>query len=976
MSYFSDNYNEIRYPIEDNDSSSGLRRAQIGAIHSIASHFSLINEPAIVVMPTGSGKTAVLMMSAFVERANRILVITPSRLVRTQIKENFQTMKQLIKLKVLRENINLPKVSEIVKKPKNVEEWENFRHFDVIIGTPNSLSPGLKNMPSPPKDLFDLILIDEAHHSPAKTWNDILETFNNAKQILFTATPFRRDHQEIKGRFIYSYSIKEAYKDNIFSKVKYISVNPINESNDIAIAKTAATIFNEDRIKGFNHYLMVRTDSKKRAEELEIVYNKNTNLRLKRVDSSYSYRYVKNAIEKLRKYELDGIICVDMLGEGFDFPNLKLASIHAPHKSLEVTLQFIGRFARTTGENLGMAKFIAVPSELEIETKRLYEEGAVWQDLITDLSQSKIEKEKKVRQTLATFDPPNITKNFVVEDLSLYALYPYCHVKIFQSFKNVDITAPISLPGIEIVYRQNSLKAGTSVIITREPQAPRWSSAIELTGFKHELIVIFYDNTSKLLFINSSKTSDSLYDIIAAKLTDDEYKILPLYKINRVLRDLQEANFFNIGMKNRVLNDNTESYRIIAGSSAQDAINVSDGNLYNRGHVFSSAIDNGDKTTLGYSSASKVWSNNSCQIPELIEWCQKLARKITSKNTVTTNSGLDIIKVGEEIINFPKDLGIIAVDWSEEIYNKVSPPMIIFGSNSKNPISDQLFNVELKIDRNYSNQKQVRIIFKLKDLEYLVEFSLNTKHFYTAVSEANSVIVKNSKDEFSLVEYLNNNPLNIYLSDFSRINGSEIFKTDSNELKDIDPNIITAIDWSNYGVDITNEVSSNPTYLQISIHDYFKEKFRNENHSVVIYDHRSGEIADFIIINELNDNIKISLYHCKGSSDKSPGNRVEDVYEICGQTVKSRIWIKSKGELFEKIRKRISAGSELIKGNFKILSDIQNHMATKQVNYEIILVQPGITKSGLSKSVSSILASAHDYIKRVHGEKFSIIASF
>lgn len=58
-----------------------------------------------------------------------------------------------------------------------------------------------------------------------------------------------------------------------------------------------------------------------------------------------SSKTVYKIIDTLREKELDGIICVDMLGEGFDFPNLKIAAIHDPHKSLANTLQFIGRFA-------------------------------------------------------------------------------------------------------------------------------------------------------------------------------------------------------------------------------------------------------------------------------------------------------------------------------------------------------------------------------------------------------------------------------------------------------------------------------------------------------------------------------------------------------------------------------------------------------------------------------------------------------
>jgi superfamily II DNA or RNA helicase len=40
------------------------------------------------------------------------------------------------------------------------------------------------------KNKFDLVLIDEAHHVPAKTWTEILESTNEAKHFLFTATPF------------------------------------------------------------------------------------------------------------------------------------------------------------------------------------------------------------------------------------------------------------------------------------------------------------------------------------------------------------------------------------------------------------------------------------------------------------------------------------------------------------------------------------------------------------------------------------------------------------------------------------------------------------------------------------------------------------------------------------------------------------------------------------------------------------------
>jgi superfamily II DNA or RNA helicase len=87
-SYFDTHADALRFPERDNDA-SGLRRAQRGAIFAIGSHFSLSKSNALVSMPTGTGKTAVLMMAPYLLRASRTLIITPSRMVRDQIAEEY-----------------------------------------------------------------------------------------------------------------------------------------------------------------------------------------------------------------------------------------------------------------------------------------------------------------------------------------------------------------------------------------------------------------------------------------------------------------------------------------------------------------------------------------------------------------------------------------------------------------------------------------------------------------------------------------------------------------------------------------------------------------------------------------------------------------------------------------------------------------------------------------------------------------------
>ena len=51
--YFSKHYKNISYSI-DSDKNKGLRNAQLGAVHAIASFFTLNQKiAAIIVMPTG-----------------------------------------------------------------------------------------------------------------------------------------------------------------------------------------------------------------------------------------------------------------------------------------------------------------------------------------------------------------------------------------------------------------------------------------------------------------------------------------------------------------------------------------------------------------------------------------------------------------------------------------------------------------------------------------------------------------------------------------------------------------------------------------------------------------------------------------------------------------------------------------------------------------------------------------------------------
>jgi superfamily II DNA or RNA helicase len=96
----------------------------------------------------------------------------------------------------------VPAVHELVHR---VQDWQEIEQYEVVVASPSTISPIHYPESPPPENLFDLVIIDEAHHSSAPTWRAILEHFSAAKALLLTATPRRLDGQRLPGEHIYHY---------------------------------------------------------------------------------------------------------------------------------------------------------------------------------------------------------------------------------------------------------------------------------------------------------------------------------------------------------------------------------------------------------------------------------------------------------------------------------------------------------------------------------------------------------------------------------------------------------------------------------------------------------------------------------------------------------------------------------------------------------------------------------------------------
>src|SRR5690606_275467 len=388
------NFNFLEEDIDANV--NGLREPQIAALYSILSHLKVSDEIGTVVMPTGTGKTETMLSTLVAGKLNKVIITVPSDALRTQIANKFLKLGLLKQFGIINQSVINPKVGIIYQSFQNNEDLLEFiEKSNVIVTTMNILSNFQPSVLATLNSLISNIFIDEAHHVEANSWKRVRKAFDNNKILQFTATPFRNDQKRIEGKVIFNFSLKKAQEQGYFKPINFLPIREydLNKGHRI-IAEKAVEKLREDLANGYNHILMARCVNTVKASEVFKYYEEYEDLKPILIHSSVSGK--NEILQNIIKGEHRIIVAVNMLGEGFDLPQLKIAAFHDIRKSLPITLQFAGRFTRTAiDDELGNATFIAnlADSETENELSDLYAQDSDWNTLLSTLSSDQIDEQ-------------------------------------------------------------------------------------------------------------------------------------------------------------------------------------------------------------------------------------------------------------------------------------------------------------------------------------------------------------------------------------------------------------------------------------------------------------------------------------------------------------------------------------------------------------------------------------------------------
>lgn len=962
MGVFENLGGQLRFPLATG-TADGFREAQVAAVHAIVGHFWDQRTPALVVMPTGSGKTAVMLAASIALRSKRVLVVAPSRLLREQLVEKFSTLDPLrTRLGALDPAATAPSVAEIKNKLSTKSAWNALRAHDVVIGTPMTMSPKLSGIAAPPPDLFDTILFDEAHHVPAPSYAALAESFPDARHVLFTATPFRGDERELPGDLVFTYELARARTDGVFGRLRFSPVEPKpGQPPDEAIALAAAAQLAADKKAGLAHRIVVRTSGMDRANELAKLYKRVTKLDLPRVHSGLGAKAVAKAIDALKTGAIDGVIAVDMLGEGFDLPNLKIAALHTPHKSLAITLQFIGRFARTTGTNLGEATFFAIANEVQGEAERLFVPGAEWNEIVEDLSQQRISDEKEVREVIAGFEadePQGAPLSDERINGYIWSLRPLFHAKVYEVFGSVDLEAELNLPrGANVFFTRRNLKENLLVCVTEQRTRLRWSTDRSWSDRSYDLFAIIYVPAGRHLLVCTTRRQNAVYDALVNSVVKGLHRRLAPGEINRVIKDLQNAEFFGLGMRNRAGTGGAgaEAYRILAGRSADKALRAQDATLYDQGHAFVRGIDAGKSTVIGFSTGSKVWSSQSGRITELLGWARAVSKKLQDTTKVVPKTQFDSLGVANRVDTFPQP--VIAAEIPIEAYSRPTAHVQV-GSKSV-----LLLDLSATIGNQTSHSVDIEFSVGNVRLQYTLDLrrqkKLSARNPATKSAELTDA---NERHSEPFIDFLNEHSPVLYLADLSSVQAELLSAAPAGDPGTVKGQI-EGVDWAAINVDPYTEKPPGKAG-QRSLFEYVRDRYLGENVDVLFSDDSSQEIADFVAVRRQPGRVLVQLAHCKAASKPKkktsvPNDRVDDLYEVLGQAVKCRRWLQPK-RLLDQIRGRATRtqASRFLKGDATTLANLFANPT--EVAFEIVVVQPALSTTP-KDTIADLISSADAY---------------
>lgn len=318
-----------------------LREYQSQLLHDV---FRLWSEPGVrrvlAQLPTGGGKTVIFASAAgqFTDRGHPVLVLAHREELLLQAKE---------------------KLEHVTGQPVGLLKAGYKEDRTALIQVASVAS--LLNRPLPPADL---VIVDEAHHSAADSYQQLLEQYPNSYILGVTATPARLDgrgFKDIYDRLVLGpqvrWAIDRGYLSafKLFAAPKTVNTQGVKriagDYNARQLARAVDTsLVVGDLIEAWQTFApgkktVVFAVNVEHSITIATAYSQ-AGIPAEHLDGETPDRDRRAVLERFKAGETVVLSNCGLFAEGFDLPSVEAVQCVRPTQSLTFWLQMVGRGLR------------------------------------------------------------------------------------------------------------------------------------------------------------------------------------------------------------------------------------------------------------------------------------------------------------------------------------------------------------------------------------------------------------------------------------------------------------------------------------------------------------------------------------------------------------------------------------------------------------------------------------------------------
>ncbi len=376
-----------------------LRRCQQEAFGALANYYGSGGDDAACVMAVGAGKTALGVVACLGFARRRALIVTPGNVIRGTFDtalDHAQSRNVLYNLPggPLIPGFPPPAVRTLDREQGTVRgiTREQLLAADIIVTNFHSLGTG-----EDPDDLLtkllpddiDFIVVDEAHIAAAESYQRLFRHFERARTLLMSACFQRLDGRPVDADVVYRYRLIDSIADGNAKNLRvhqfapdpvattYEMVWPDGYREEIVGREALLELIADERklarITAKSHEpirQVMRTVKTCLDRQGEVLYPVKPRVLLSALGERHAeqisnianehgipcawlhHSMTETQIRRTRERfesdagDLQGIVQLKMLGQGYDFPPISVVAPLRPYGSFSEFYQFVGRGIR------------------------------------------------------------------------------------------------------------------------------------------------------------------------------------------------------------------------------------------------------------------------------------------------------------------------------------------------------------------------------------------------------------------------------------------------------------------------------------------------------------------------------------------------------------------------------------------------------------------------------------------------------